>query len=67
MVRAESDCVRSGLILRYRNRSQPPGFGKLLKFRKANVGDPHARCNYQLAQTFASEELREKPTIHPGH
>ena len=46
-----------------------PGFidAKLLKFRKANIGEPHARYNYRLVQTFTTEELREKWTINPDH
>jgi heme-degrading monooxygenase HmoA len=46
-----------------------PGFvdAKLLKFRKANIGQAPDRYNYRLVQTFTSEELREKWTVHEDH
>lgn len=46
-----------------------PGFidAKLLKLRRANVGDQPTALNYRLAQTFESEELREAWTVAPGH
>ncbi|MEP7366608.1 MAG: hypothetical protein ABI972_25400 [Acidobacteriota bacterium] len=46
-----------------------PGFvdAKLLKFRKANVGQAHDRYNYRLVQSFTTEELREKWTVHEDH
>ncbi len=46
-----------------------PGFidARLLKFRKATVGQAPERYNYRLIQTFSTEELREKWTMHPDH
>ena len=46
-----------------------PGFvdARLLKFRKANVGQAPDRYNYRLVQTFTTEELREKWSTHADH
>ena len=41
--------------------------GRLLKLRKANVGDPPTQLNYRLIQVFESEEARDawsKTEIH---
>ena len=70
-VRADSE---RQLLLDFENLFLPrirkaPGFkdAKLLKFRKANIGEPPARYNYRLVQTFTTEELREKWTTNPDH
>ena len=49
--------------------SRAPGFieGRLLKLRRANVGDPPTQLNYRLVQVFESEELRHAWSEAPAH
>lgn len=49
--------------------SRAPGFieGRLLKLRRANVGDPPTQLNYRLIQVFESEELRHRWSEAPEH